>query len=372
MGRKKIAQVSIVFTILMIAATAPALAFNLKPEATDLDGKLRSLATSWWIKVTDEATAYVIDHFTNPVHEEITHRIFGCEGNRDACSSPKKPHNFASDAVIAGVRWNDNPPFELEAGGKGLAECRGKTIRLPNFSECWVKLFKDAKKRAKQGEVFDANSGAVLLYRVHFGDMQFLHAMATRDGEEGGETKRKILMWAELAYKLAIGEIDRSTELRKCGIPGMESIFGKRGWTAQQLFTRGDPTFRGKQDFRDFAFGTLLHLIEDSFAAGHVDRDESSGAGCEKATDTLRPGKIRSFHAFNRQDSKKHGKEDSHEALARHLLTTNPNVVDVGKVIKSYYEAKRPWTELKDYLECIFDIDDPTIKAGPGEKFLPE
>lgn len=346
-------------------------AFKMKPEATDLDGKIRTLQPSLFTKYVDSIAALVIDKFTNPVHEQLTYLIYGCSGDRYVCSSPENPNNFAPQAVIAGARWNDNPPFELESS-KSLKECMSKTIKLPNFSKCWITLFKDAEKRAKKGEFFDANSGTVLLYRVHFGDMQFLHSMAARNEEEALETKKNIMMWAELAYKTALGEIDRGVELRRSGIPGMDVIFSNRGWSAQQLFTRGDPTFRGEKDFRDFAFGTLLHIVHDSFCLSHVDREEPSGANCEKAKDYPKPGKVRSFHAYSQQDHKKHGDEDSHDALELHLLTKQPNVVEVGKIVRSYYEAKRPWEELKDYLECVFDVEDLTVKAGPGEQFLSE
>jgi len=345
-------------------------AFKMKPEATDLDGKVRSLQPKLLTKYFDEIAAFAIDHFTNPVHEQITHLIYGCSGDRYVCSSPENPSNFAPQAVIAGVRWNDNPPFKLESSN--LKECLGKTIKLPNFSKCWITLFKDAQKRSKKGEFFDAKSGTVLLYRVHFGDMQFLHAMASRDGEEASETKKKIMMWSEFAYKVALGEIDRGIEIRKSGIDGMDITFGNKGWTAQQLFTRGDPTFRGEKDFRDLAFGTLLHIIHDSFVSSHVERNESSGSKCEKGNDNLKPGEILSFHSYSKQDHKKHGEEDSHDALELHLLTIQPNVVEVGKIVRSYYEAKRPWEELKDYLECVFDVEDLTVQAGPGEQFSSE
>ena len=178
-------------------------------------------------------------------------------------------------------------------------------------------------------------------------------------------------MWAEFAYRTALGEIDRGIELRKTGIPGVEMIFKNKGWTAQQLFTRGDPTFRGEKDFRDLAFGSLLHMIQDSFSPSHTDRDEPSGARCAKVGGSLSPGRIRSFHSYARQDKKKHGLEDSHDALDRLLLTQQPNVVEVGKVVKSYYDARRPWTELKEYLECVFEVEDLTTVAGPGAQFLP-
>jgi hypothetical protein len=43
--------------------------------------------------------------------------------------------------------------------------------------------------------------------------------------------------------------------------------------------------------------------------------------------------------------------------------------VEVGKVLRHYRENDQPWDELKDYLECVFDLDDADAKAGPGVQF---
>jgi len=277
-------------------------AFSLRPEATERGGTVRRFQLPWYLRLAHPVISGVLtDLFTNPVHERVTHMIYGCEGGENDCSKPEKPNVFAPAAVIAGAQWNDNPPFELTSTGEALKFCTGKTIRMPYFPACWFQLFRDAEKRAQRGEALDADSNVVLLYRVYFGDMQFLHSMASRDGEEAQVTKAKIMMWAEFAYKLAIGELDRGVELRKIGIPGMETLFKNRGWTAQQLFTRGDPTYRGDQDFRNFAFGSLLHLVEDSFSRSLTERDEPSGAKCNAVPGAYQPGKILSFHAYASQ-----------------------------------------------------------------------
>jgi hypothetical protein len=49
---------------------------------------------------------------------------------------------------------------------------------------------------------------------------------------------------------------------------------------------------------------------------------------------------------------------------------TQLGVVHVGKVIWGYYRDKRPWTDLKDYLECVFELNDPDTPAGLGEEFM--
>jgi hypothetical protein len=65
-----------------------------------------------------------------------------------------------------------------------------------------------------------------------------------------------------------------------------------------------------------------------------------------------------------------HSKEDNDEAFHNNLLRyPSLNVVEVGKVFRYYHENNKPWDKLKDYLECVFDLDDPDAKAGPGTQF---
>jgi hypothetical protein len=332
---------------LLTWSVPPVHAFSIRPEATERGGTVRRFQLPWHLRSLHPAISGVLtDLFSTPVHERMTHMIYGCEGDESKCSKPERENSFAPASVIAGTQWNDNPPFELTSTGEALQSCTGKTIRMPYFPVCWFQLFRDAERRAKRGEVLDADSNVVLLYRVHFGDMQFLHSMASCEGEEAQVTKAKIMMWAEFTYKIAIGELDRGVELRKIGISGMEALFKNRGWTA------------------------LLHLVEDSFSLSHTERDEPSGAKCDAAPEQYKPGKILTFHTYINQDQRKHADADQQNALSIHLAEKEPNAVDVGKTLKTYYEQKRPWDEVRQYLECVFELADPTAKAGPGEEFL--
>ena len=350
----------------------PADAFSLRPTGTDRGNRIMYFVIPPLFKIWyPTASRIATERFTTPVHERATNIIYGCEDGAGDCEGDGESNPYAPAAIIAGNQWNDNPPFELASTNTRFCKNYvGTTIKAPYFLECWYILYRDGEKRAEKGEYFDADSGTVLLYRVHFGDMQFLHAMASRDGEEARVTKERIMMWAEFTYRLALGELDRGVELRRIGIPGMETLFKNRGWTAQQLFTRGDPTFRGEEDFRNFAFGSLLHLVEDSFSRAHVERDEPPGARCDAVPEQYNPGKVLSFHTYAKQDKRKHADADKQNALSIHLAEKQPNVVDVGKALKTYYEQKRPWDEVKQYLECVFELADPAAKAGPGSLFL--
>lgn len=60
----------------------------------------------------------------------------------------------------------------------------------------------------------DAYNDAPLLQRFHFGDLQFLHAVASRDGETAGQTQQSVMMWEEFTWKVAIGTYVLDTKLQ--------------------------------------------------------------------------------------------------------------------------------------------------------------
>ncbi len=342
-------------------------AFKLSPEGTALERRLSRVGESWLQRVIESWALRGVHHFTEPVHEEITQRIFGCEGDAAVCADPDL--GFASPLVVAGVRWNDDPPFRLLTGqGRGLGCKVEETIRFITQPVCWAGLWRDGKARAERGESFDEASGMSLLHRSHFGDLQFLHAMASRDGEPPETTRRKILMWAEFSWRTAMKEYALATRLREIPVEGFRDHFSRTGWRVQDLFTLGNQQLR--VNVHEVAFGSLLHMVEDSFARGHVDREEPvSGQTCAGSARSPKPGAIREFHSYGRQNAREHAVYDSREKLAMHLSAENPNVVTVGRALKERLERGESWDEVRPYFECIFEIGDPAAPASPGAAF---
>lgn len=346
---------------LLCTLTIPPTAWSLgiKPES-EIDGVVRSLTPRpWWAKIVDAGTFSYMESYTHPEHERTVQITWGCSIAAD-CDSETPGFPFAPAAVIAGVRWNDNPPFELIQ--TGMKECAGRTIALPNFSECWGMLFKDGKKRAQKGEVLDLKSGSIIMLRSHFGDLQFLHSMASAPEERAGQTRDKILMWAEFTWRAARGEYQGGTKVSETDIPALKDYF-RPGETLQTLFTRGNPTHR--KQIGSMAFGSLLHTLHDSFTRSHTDRAESDGSTCGNGL-PQRPGKIRQFLNYALQKSSKHSVEDSRNAVDLQLQTVSPNMVDVSKYLKERLEQKATWEEIKPYLSCVFEVEDESTVTGAG------
>lgn len=349
--------------------SVPVQAFKLTPEGSFIERKLASRSQSYWEKLFSGSALTGIHKLGESVHEEITNRILGCEGDGDVCGAPDyEPKNAY---VLAGVRWNDDPPFRFEKGQGNFGGCEaGATVRLVTFPRCWSNIFKDAEKRAVSGEIINAETGP-LLVRSHFGDMQFLHAMASRDKEPASVVQSRIIVWAEFTWKIALGTFPLSTRVKDVPVVGIKEVFGTKGWSIQDLFALGNPHVRKPDNMSELAFGSLLHLVEDSFAGGHVERAMPDGS--EKCTGAsgnyAMPGRIIEFHSYGQQDAKKHGNDDARSAFSAHWSGSRPSVVDVGRVLADHFARRTPWGEVKPYMECIFALDSEARPASGGERY---
>jgi hypothetical protein len=359
-----------VIVVAVILTSFPAEAFKLSPEGSFIERKLASRPQSTWERTLSYLALKGIHKFGEPVHEEITNRILGCEGDADICGAPEYDPDNAY--FLSGVRWNDDPPFRFEQGHGRFSGCEpGATIRLVTFPRCWANVFKDGETRAREGASFDAKSSAPLLLRSHFGDMQFLHSMACRDKEPAAVTREKILAWAEFTWRVGSGEFPLSTPVKDVPIRGLSDLFENKGWSILDLFSLGNPHVRKPGSMSKLAFGSLLHLVEDSFAGGHTERAvPDPQARCEGTMkEHPAPGRIKEFHFYGQQDPKKHDSGDTRSAFSAHWSGTRPNVIEVGRSLYQYYMEGEEWENVKPYIECIFALDREAPPASAGENY---
>jgi hypothetical protein len=127
--------------------------------------------------------------------------------------------------------------------------------------------------------------------------------------------------------------------------------------TIRQLFTQGigqtDDAF-----VKDMAFGSLLHMIQDSFAKGHVQREAPKPGG-------LVWGRIVEFHSYTHQDHSAHSKADEQDAYERYDIKPY-----VDEAVRQVVQARgSDWAGMKRVVESVFDIVDPARTAGPGDAF---
>lgn len=357
---------------LALCAAAEAGAFGIAPipeaQAMSGDSLIRRVQRA---VAKGEATAanWLRQRFRVSVHEEITHAAYGCTLSPTECdrSVAAGAREGAPLTVIQGVEWNDNPPFKLQSGWPMLGPaCFRTLIQLPNsFPECWGAIFGAG---AQWSALMPATQvaygpGSLILLRSHFGDLQFLHAMASRDGETAQETRDRIIGWAGFVYQVADGHIPPQTILSSAKAGAAANFFPGSGMDVRTLFTLGSKPHSSRR-VRDMAFGSLLHVVEDSFSAAHAEREpptESAGMWV--------PGCIQEFHSYAHQDHSEHALADTHDALtAGH---TDDAVVQVVRRLKEM-RGRQDWRAVRTFLQDeVFAICSgyELQAAGPGDAY---
>jgi len=352
---------SFVSAILLSALASQSYSFQLTPGGT---AKERQLAANNGVKYKVSIPIFygAMHKFGDPTHEALTQKIYGCDGDWDKCANPDLED--AGAYILAGVRWNDDLVFMPGEEEISKFDCiYQNTVGFITQTGCWLRIFRSAEeKSAKNPQAFMGVGN--YLSRSHFGDLQFLHSMAAQDGESAQHTKDKILMWAEFAWGVADGTYPINTYLRNVHINGWNEHFNNRD-AVQDLYTIGRPWLR--PHIKEVAFGSLLHVIEDSFSYAHVERRNAlDGEKCVDGKYAV-AGRIIEFHSYSRQDHKKHKSSDTNIAAKSMLETEKVDVVDVGKKLREFLADGKKWGDVKPYFdECVFALDGEPRAASPG------
>ncbi|CAM5789654.1 hypothetical protein ACFOHU_00220 [Ottowia pentelensis] len=357
---------------LAAGGATPALAWKLTPEATAAERGLAAYSASRLQRAINSSAFQGVAVVGHAVHENITRRALQCMD--DGLDVPGCEYDIRYQ--VAGVRWNDDPAFMFLPGRGEYVGCiAGQTVRMVTQPVCWARVFRHGESAAARGVRLTGANGN-LLVRSHFGDLQFLHAMAIADGEAPEQTRRNVLAWAEFTWRTATGEPGFGLERVVASLPieGFAQRFKfNRGWRIQDLFALGDPTARRADRLQRIALGSLMHVVEDSFAAGHVNRAAPvPGATCAGRADWPAPGPVVEFHSYPHQDARKHGRADQPDALAAHLAGPRPHVIDVVGTLAALWRAGVPWDDARPYLECVFALAPDARPSSAGDDYQPD
>src|SRR5688500_11706308 len=112
------------------------------------------------------AASSFMRQFSSDVHERMTREAYAMAGVGLA------------PGVIAGVRWNDNPPA-LRLGVL-FGSCASAADPSLESVDCFASVLRIDRIAL---EAVSRREQAIAPLRSHFGDMQFLHAMAARTAE---------------------------------------------------------------------------------------------------------------------------------------------------------------------------------------------
>jgi hypothetical protein len=202
--------------------------------------------------------------------------------------------------------------------------------------------------------------------RSHFGDLQFLHAMANEEGVSPEETREKILGWLEFAWRVVSEEYAFDRRLNTIDIPVIKEHFGCTEWTVEELYILGrGPKLRDKLSY--IAFGSILHTVQDSFAAGHTERAPAPLNETCPSSKASQPGRIVEFHAYGPQDSSKHDAEDKRDAMVANAIDRWPDAIEASARLFEFFDDNAPWEKVRPYVECVFALSLNSRQAGAGD-----
>ncbi|KAI4160368.1 MAG: hypothetical protein LQ342_005779 [Letrouitia transgressa] len=221
-------------------------------------------------------------------------------------------------------------------------------------------------------DAFKAGPANCMTRRSHFGDLQCLHGMATKNGEAPEDTKRYILTWLEVMYKLACGNQGTAVQDKlKTVLPAQfnGSTNPTSDATLKQLLLATTPNYRFS-NLQRRALGVCLHIIQDSYAIGHTqrcllnpgdqaNRDENGYIQFKPGT-YGRWGSVISFHCYSGQDDDRHSHYDSLEGVApvpKQLSTFDKilgarDAIDKSAGLINFFTAQTKWEDgVKQFLE---------------------
>jgi len=259
----------------------------------------------------------------DPVHETITRAAL------DGAGYPAE----GRDQIVRGVFWNDDPEALLfdDDPKRPLSKSTGFLFAL-KFKRFELFVSKQRAIRPADG----------LLARSHFGDLQYVHAMASTPEEAAARTRQRMLGWAEFCWGVAMGDLPAAAGRDRWGPQaGMFPAGVKGPGTVGELFGKVDGSIAPLR-----ALGSLCHLVEDSFAGGHVER---------VALDATRRGAIRRFFCYTNQDHARHAAGDSWRGggTPDQRIDLLPGARDAALAVKrlaGLYMARAEWDEVKAWL----------------------
>jgi hypothetical protein len=207
----------------------------------------------------------------DPVHENISlaalikagqitattyHTVVG--GRNKAIGDP------STWEFIRGVMWNDDPSsllFDNKKDNNGSF----------SFAGSWLLKFKAGELAAKKSGVNWKTQ--TLTARSHFGDLQALHAMATDTKVPALKTKEEMMIWLEVMYKIAVGELSVTASIASTKLSRFfdSTTVPKGSDSLKTLLLGSTPSYNNPMLDRR-ALGICLHMIEDSYAVGHCQR----------------------------------------------------------------------------------------------------
>jgi hypothetical protein len=253
-------------------------------------------------------------HLAAPVHEEMTLRSLSLylHPGQSSDTWESLESDRMAPGLLYGVRWNDSP-YVVRTFPAYFSCWFGGSMVSKN-PVCWGRQMLYGKMNPAKKDFMSLT----MIARSHFYDMQFLHAMGAT-GTAASHVAEQILMWGELVALIQADRIGEDTRFENVGammtptsaahwnaiFPGDSALADNRNmgkWRVGTMF-RPDKQ-RMRYPLKDVALGSFLHIVQDSYAGGHVLRTVLDDV-------RLPWGKVEEFHSYMNQDTNWHGCHDN-------------------------------------------------------------
>lgn len=248
------------------------------------------------LALTGRAVAYDIRPVAG-VHEAFTLLAERCR-TEAAAAQPRDCLRYADqvsqwtgrrsdstyDPLQRAVRWPDDPLRQLGSATGFLRYGRSMSSSCP--------------RSVTETNAIDRMS---LTCASHFGPLQFFHAMASANRESAEQTRARILDWADLTYRIAIGQVPLSANICNWFRDNPSDISPSFTFDDPEICAPGDQgewtfaVFFGQQcdsatntancdrlgDERamEAVRGALIHVIQDSYSQSHAARGRPVAGG---------------------------------------------------------------------------------------------
>lgn len=277
-----------------------------------------------------------------------------------------------SYAIIFGTWWNDDPL--MLTLGQGT-----------NFSKggihSWRAIFQARDTYRGGRSECQVKADIHLARQSHLGKLQHLHFMRPLDT---GNTSREqhiqttvdnALTWMSFTYQVATGDLAPDASIspemeQKLSLPSIAENFcvEPESVKVRTLFT---PISNDKdiplRDRRtpEIALGSMLHVLQDSFAPAHACR-------VSRAVGTAKQALLVDVDAYRVEDKARHSLRDgypdwfiAHLKSGQHVYENDP--VAVGAWLIAAVDAKRPWSEVEAHLRATIFA---STNSENGEKCI--
>ena len=319
------------------------------------------------------------------IHERITLEALDDAGRRQPYSAR---HPKLRKQVLYGLLFNDDPggylfpktdgnprgyKYTRDSGSStvngikwmekfGLVVARMKRLYLLKKEEAsttgfitgWLFRKRGSRERPELEEKLKKD----ILWASHFGDLQYLHSMGLGD-ESRSQILAKMRGYSEHAWAAATGEMSfdcfkaeirrvknsknsdsgSSTDPGNGECPIIGAANAKRKRQLMKRFDEYDALYHTSDvnEFRYRALGSLLHMVQDSYAKGHTVRE---------GWDDQNSGRIMYFQNYEEQDGGKHGAFDTHKSQKVDNWNKIPGAqkaMDRSSQLVTYFTLQCPW-----------------------------